>query len=77
MSKPLFLFVLYFFTVIKLASPTLTAPVVDLGYAQYQGSFNASSNITQFLGIRFAAAPTGGHNILVPNICIFILPYYF
>ncbi|KAH7888217.1 Alpha/Beta hydrolase protein [Phlebopus sp. FC_14] len=34
-------------------------PVVDLGYAQYQGSYNASSNTTSFLGIRYAAPPTG------------------
>ncbi|KAJ7653507.1 Alpha/Beta hydrolase protein [Mycena rosella] len=35
------------------------APVVDLGYAQYQGVFDAGLNITSFLGIRYAAPPTG------------------
>jgi acetylcholinesterase len=35
------------------------APVVDLGYSQYQGSWNATSNVTSFLGIRYAAPPTG------------------
>ncbi|KAJ7675705.1 Alpha/Beta hydrolase protein [Mycena polygramma] len=36
-----------------------TAPVVDLGYAQYQGVVDTKSNITAFKGIRYAAAPTG------------------
>lgn len=34
-------------------------PVVELGYATYQGLFNSSSNTTNFLGIRYAAAPIG------------------
>ncbi|KAJ7692098.1 Alpha/Beta hydrolase protein [Mycena rosella] len=33
------------------------APIVDLGYAQYQGTVDTSTNITTFLGIRYAAAP--------------------
>ncbi|KAF8058209.1 Alpha/Beta hydrolase protein, partial [Lyophyllum atratum] len=32
---------------------------VDLGYAQYSGIFNSTTETTQFLGIRFAASPTG------------------
>ncbi|KAK0463614.1 Alpha/Beta hydrolase protein [Desarmillaria tabescens] len=37
-----------------------SAPVVDLGYARYRGTLDpAGSNDTQFLGIRFAAPPTG------------------
>ncbi|KAI0094264.1 cephalosporin esterase [Irpex rosettiformis] len=36
-----------------------SAPVVDLDYAIYQGTFNATSNITRFLGIRYAAPPVG------------------
>ncbi|KAJ7125538.1 Alpha/Beta hydrolase protein [Mycena crocata] len=35
------------------------APVIDLGYAQYQGTVNTANNITNFLGIRYAAAPLG------------------
>ena len=35
------------------------APVVNLGYAQYQGTFNTSANSTFFIGIRYAAPPTG------------------
>ncbi|KAF7375433.1 COesterase domain-containing protein [Mycena sanguinolenta] len=33
------------------------SPIVDLGYAQYQGAVNPANNITHFLGIRYAAAP--------------------
>ncbi|KAJ6585083.1 Alpha/Beta hydrolase protein [Mycena capillaripes] len=36
-----------------------TAPVVDLGYAQYQGVVDSKLNITAFRGIRYAAPPTG------------------
>ncbi|KAF8214334.1 alpha beta-hydrolase [Mycena galopus ATCC 62051] len=36
-----------------------TSPVVDLGYAQYQGVVNTANNISHFLGIRYAAAPSG------------------
>ena len=35
------------------------APVADLGYAQYQGSTNISTNITSFIGVRYAASPAG------------------
>ncbi|KAJ7675717.1 Alpha/Beta hydrolase protein [Mycena polygramma] len=36
-----------------------TAPVVDLGYAKYQGVVDTARNITAFRGIRYAAPPTG------------------
>lgn len=45
--------------------PSLSAAVpfrnatVNLGYAQYQGFTDASSNNTNFLSIRYAAPPTG------------------
>lgn len=35
------------------------APVIDLGYAQYQGSTDPATNITSYLGIRYGAPPTG------------------
>ena len=41
------------------ASSETTAPIVDLGYAQYQGSADVQTNITSFLGIRYAAPPVG------------------
>ncbi|KAJ7599342.1 Alpha/Beta hydrolase protein [Mycena floridula] len=35
------------------------SPVVDLGYAKYEGTFDSASNNTRFLGIRYAAPPIG------------------
>lgn len=40
-------------------STAVTTPIVDLGYAQYQGRFDAETNITNFLSIRYAAPPLG------------------
>jgi hypothetical protein len=34
-------------------------PIVDLGYATYQGSTDLSTNISTFSGIRYAGPPTG------------------
>lgn len=34
-------------------------PVVDLGYASYQGVYNETTNIQSFQGIRYAAPPIG------------------
>ncbi|KAF9461661.1 Alpha/Beta hydrolase protein [Collybia nuda] len=34
-------------------------PIVNLSYATYAGSFNHSTGHTQFLGMRYAAPPTG------------------
>ncbi|KAJ7205923.1 cephalosporin esterase [Mycena haematopus] len=41
-------------------------PVVDLGYAQYQGVVNTSLGITSFLGIRYASPPTGNLRFQAP-----------
>ena len=35
------------------------APVVDVGYAQYAGVIDTTTGNTEFLGIRYAAPPTG------------------
>jgi hypothetical protein len=35
------------------------APVVDLGYAKYQGTLDTNLNISTYLGIRYAAPPVG------------------
>ncbi|KAG2139721.1 hypothetical protein DEU56DRAFT_911985 [Suillus clintonianus] len=43
-----------------LALEALATPIVDLGYAQYQGSVDTVTNTTSFLGIRYAAPPLGG-----------------
>jgi len=42
-----------------------SAPVVDLGYASYQGIVNEVSGNIEFLGIRYAAPPTGIKVLLV------------
>ncbi|KAJ3811326.1 Alpha/Beta hydrolase protein [Lentinula aff. lateritia] len=34
-------------------------PVINLGYTQYQGVFDSVNNLTNYLGIRYAAPPTG------------------
>lgn len=39
------------------AAVAAQSPVVNLGYATYQGS--SSGGVNRFLGMRFAAAPTG------------------
>ena len=36
-----------------------SAPIVDLGYALYEGTFNSTLNRTDFLALRYAAPPTG------------------
>lgn len=36
-----------------------TTTDVDLGYAIYRGIYNETINQTNFLGIRYAASPTG------------------
>ena len=41
----------------------VSPPIVDLGYATYQGVFNSTSNTTNFLGIRYAAPPVGDNLI--------------
>ncbi|KAJ6470437.1 alpha/beta-hydrolase [Mycena sanguinolenta] len=44
-----------------------TSPIVDLGYAQYQGAVNPVNNIAHFLGIRYAAAPLGDLRFRAPQ----------
>ncbi|KAL0578550.1 hypothetical protein V5O48_003451 [Marasmius crinis-equi] len=44
-----------------------TAPTIDLGYAQYQGVFDSNTNVTNFRGVRYAAAPTGDLRWRVPQ----------
>ncbi|SJK98932.1 uncharacterized protein ARMOST_02209 [Armillaria ostoyae] len=53
------------FSFVQLAAASLLClahppPVIDLGYAKYRGTWDPSlSGNTQFLGMRFAAPPTG------------------
>ncbi|KAH0833387.1 Alpha/Beta hydrolase protein [Lanmaoa asiatica] len=48
-------------------SVNMTAPIVNLGYAQYQGYFDAQNNITNFLSIRYAAPPLGTLRFQAPQ----------
>jgi len=54
------------------ARPTRT---VDLGYARYEGFLNTDSGNINFLGIRYAAAPTGKACDL--NLCFIIIEVSF
>jgi hypothetical protein len=54
---------------IRHKSRNAPGPIVDLGYAKYQGSTNVSTNISSFLSIRYAAPPTGEQMRQLPLIC--------
>ncbi|KAF8144537.1 Alpha/Beta hydrolase protein [Mycena galopus ATCC 62051] len=41
-------------------------PIIDLGYASYQGTVSAA-NVSHFLGIRYAAAPLGDLRFRAPQ----------
>ncbi|KAH0833389.1 Alpha/Beta hydrolase protein [Lanmaoa asiatica] len=59
------------------ANMNVTAPIVNLGYAQYQGYFDAQTNLTNFLSIRYAAPPLGEHHIdiaaIEPNVVVMLI----
>ena len=42
-------------------------PIVNLGYAQYQGAVDTTTNIASFLGLRYAAAPLGTQHFSTYN----------
>ncbi|KAK7683629.1 hypothetical protein QCA50_013467 [Cerrena zonata] len=44
-----------------------SAPVVDLGYAQYQGTVDVKTGNTHFFGVRYAAPPTGNLRFAAPQ----------
>ncbi|KAK5006621.1 hypothetical protein LTR16_005909, partial [Cryomyces antarcticus] len=48
-----------------LHSATAVAPLVNVGYAKYQGKQNNA--ITQWLGIRYAAKPLGKLRFAAPQ----------
>ncbi|KAJ8592162.1 alpha/beta-hydrolase [Rhizopogon salebrosus TDB-379] len=58
-----------FLALVALSSPVASAssPIIDLGYAQYQGSVDTATNITSFLGIRYAAPPVGNLRWAAPQ----------
>ncbi|THV01067.1 alpha/beta-hydrolase [Dendrothele bispora CBS 962.96] len=42
-------------------------PVIDLGYASYQGTFDSSTNVTNYLGIRYASPPVDNLRFRAPQ----------
>ncbi|KLO13411.1 alpha/beta-hydrolase [Schizopora paradoxa] len=46
---------------------TNATQVVDLGYAKYKATLDPSTNVTNFLGIRFAAPPIGKLRFQAPK----------
>ncbi|KAF7327297.1 COesterase domain-containing protein [Mycena kentingensis (nom. inval.)] len=49
------------------ALATAQGPIVDLGYAQYQGAVDPATNVASFLGLRYAAAPLGDLRFRAPQ----------
>lgn len=45
-------------------SATVSAPIVNLGYAQYQGVYDATTDVSSFKSIRYAAPPVGSSSFL-------------
>ncbi|KAF4597014.1 hypothetical protein EYR40_007464 [Pleurotus pulmonarius] len=45
--------------IVASAQDPVAAPVIDVGNTKYQGFVDSSSNISVYLGIRYAAAPLG------------------
>ncbi|KAK6992455.1 carboxylic ester hydrolase [Favolaschia claudopus] len=50
------------------AATTPTNPVVDLGYARYQGVLDTKLSIAAFRGIRYGAPPTGSLRFQAPAV---------
>ncbi|KAJ4480186.1 Alpha/Beta hydrolase protein [Lentinula aciculospora] len=48
-------------------SSSTQGPIVDVGSAQFQGVFDPNTNVTNFLGIRYASPPTGNLRFRAPQ----------
>ena len=48
---------------LALEASSTASPIVDLGYAQYEGIIDTTTGNTEFLGVRYAAPPTGAQSI--------------
>ncbi|KAJ8083146.1 hypothetical protein PM082_009015 [Marasmius tenuissimus] len=51
----------------SLSTRQTAAPVVDLGYAQYQGVFDPNTDVTNYRGVRYAAPPTADSRWRAPQ----------
>ena len=56
-----------FAAVVNASNPSLKT--VDLGYAKYQSDVSLAEGVTSFLGVRYAAPPTGAS---YAHICVTI-----
>ncbi|KAF4596861.1 hypothetical protein EYR40_007448 [Pleurotus pulmonarius] len=56
-----------FLVLVSLASAQAPAPIIDVGYARYQGIVNTRTKISTYLGIRYAAAPVGNLRFRAPQ----------
>lgn len=56
---------------------TSQVPIIDLGYAKYQGFYNETSNVTSYEGLRYAATTSGMRiiTIRIQNLLIAVLGY--
>ncbi|KAJ7769912.1 Alpha/Beta hydrolase protein [Mycena metata] len=55
-------------SILVLLVPSKSSPlIVDLGYAKYQGFVDTTTNVTTFLGIRYAAAPIKERRFSAPQ----------
>ncbi|KAF9000855.1 Alpha/Beta hydrolase protein [Cyathus striatus] len=53
---------------LHISSGFTASNVVDLGYAKYEGFVNSNNSNTNFLGVRFAASPTGTLRFRAPQL---------
>ncbi|KAJ7152858.1 Alpha/Beta hydrolase protein [Mycena filopes] len=50
-----------------LVRPNNSTPIVDLGYARYRGAVDTATNVTTFLGVRYAAPPINEGRFSAPQ----------
>ena len=67
LSVKLALFLHFFLFLGGFAASTQRIPIVDLGYAQYKGSYDPASGYDTFFGMRFAAPPVGDLRFRAPQ----------
>ena len=54
------------------AAPSTPLKVVNLGYATYQSDLNLEDGVISFLGVRYAAPPTGKSSSVTFLVVLFL-----